>query len=105
MASSLRLQRLSNAIKKGLSEMIQKELEKPLLITILEVKLSHDLQWADVLTSIFPFEKREEGMRFLASKAPHFQFLLNRLIPIRHTPKIRFKEDYRMELGDYDHET
>lgn len=101
MAGLRRQERVNEAIKKTLWKMIQEELDQPLLISILEVKTSPDLQWADVFVSIFPFIKRSEGMRYLERKAPHFQFILNKVLNIRHTPKIRFKEDYRLELEDY----
>lgn len=105
MASSRRLERINKAIQRRLSEMIHEEqddMKESLLFTILEVKTSVDLQWADVYVSIFPFEKREKGMAYLERKASHFQYLLNRKLPLRHTPKIRFREDVRMQLGDFE---
>jgi len=104
MASERRLERINEAIKERLSFIIQEEQDtnEPVLITILEVKTSVDVQWADVWVSIFPFEKRSLGMRYLERNARHFQSLLNKKLPLRHTPKIRFKEDYRMQLGVYE---
>lgn len=104
MASERRLERINEAIKERLSLIIQEEQDtnEPVLITILEVRTSVDVQWADVHVSVFPFEKRHLGMRYLERKAAHLQSLLNKKLPLRHTPKIRFKEDYRMQLGAYE---
>lgn len=106
MASELRLTRINEAVKERLSHIIQEEQDtnETVLITILEVKTSPDIQWADVYVSLFPFEKRALGMRYLEKNAGHFQRILNRKLPLRHTPKIRFKEDYSMQLGVYEKE-
>ena len=106
MPSERRMARINEAIRERLSGVIQEEQDtnETVLITILEVKTSVDVQWADVFVSIFPFEKRTLGMRYLEKNAPHFQRLLNKKLPLRHTPKIRFHEDYRMQLGAYEHD-
>ena len=101
MASQLRRNRINEAIQKALWKIIQEETELEVLASVLEVKTSVDLQWADVFVSVFPFEKRQETITYLTKRAPYFQALLNKRLNIKHTPKIRFKEDVRLQLENY----
>lgn len=92
--------RLSETIRRILSKIIAEEiLLTDGLITITEVKVSVDVQWADVLVSIFPYHKKEEIMKALQRKVGFLQFLFNKKLRIRHTPKIRFALDSRLEAG------
>lgn len=100
MPSDRRHARIQKFIERVLAEAIHEEIARQdVLISITEVKTTSDLQWADVLVSIFPYEKHEEVMRLLEKRAGFFQSILDRQLKIRHTPKIRFILDSRLEAG------
>lgn len=100
MPSQRRHERIQGFIKKSLGEIIEEEIYRhDILITIIRVETSVDLQWAQVLVSIFPYAKHEEVMELLTRKAGHFQSLLNHRLRIKHTPKIRFVLDSSLEAG------
>lgn len=103
MPSSRRTERIKGFIKRTLGEIIHEEIiRQDVLITIMNVKTSPDLQWADVSVSIFPYDKHEEIMEILKNNAGVFQEELNHRLRIRHTPKIRFELDSRMEAGIFE---
>jgi len=103
MPSERRHQRIQDFIKRALGPVIQEEIIRTdVLITITQVETSVDLQWADVSVSIFPYAKHEEIMALLERKAGSFQHILNRSLRIKHTPKIRFALDSRLEAGIFD---
>lgn len=100
MKSSRRMARLSESISRILGEIIHEEISRSdVLISVTEVKISPDIQWVDVWVSIFPYEKYEEVMEVLQRKLGIFQSLFNQRLRIRHTPKIRFNLDSRLEVG------
>ena len=100
MPSQRRHARIQTFIERFLGEIIHEEIERQdVLISITEVKTTSDLQWTDISVSIFPYEKHEEIMELLKRKAGFFQSLLNKRLKIRHTPKIRFLLDSRLEAG------
>jgi len=106
MAKERRASRIHEFIKRTVGEIIEEEIERQdVLISVTEVKTSPDLQWADVSVSIFPYEKHEEIMEILKKRLPFFQALLNTRLKIRHTPKIRFVLDFRLEAGVVDEGT
>ncbi len=94
--------RVADSIQKALTQIIRSQTELDVLATILEVHTSVDLQWADVFVSVFPFQKREQTVAYLTRRAPYFQALLNKALNIKHTPKIRFKVDVRLQLENYE---
>ena len=103
MPSDRRKARLHETIKRMISEIIHQEMSRSdALITVTDVKISVDIQWADVSISIFPYHKREEIMQALNKKIGFLQFLFNKKLRIRHTPKIRFVIDSRLEAGVID---
>ena len=100
MPSERRHARIQKFIEKVLGETIHEEIiRQDVLISITEVKTTSDLQWADISISIFPYDKHEEVMALLERKAGFFQSVLNRRLKIRHTPKVRFLLDSRLEAG------
>ena len=101
VASQRRQTRVNEEMQKALWKIIRDESELDELVSILEVKTSVDLQWADVYVSVFPFENRVRVVSYLSKRAPYFQALLNKALNIKHTPKIRFKADVRLQLEDY----
>ncbi|MBI3335175.1 MAG: 30S ribosome-binding factor RbfA [Candidatus Portnoybacteria bacterium] len=103
MPSQRRMARLNESISRILGEIIHEEISRSdVLISITEVNISPDVQWVDVWVSIFPYGKHAEMMEALQRKLGIFQSLFNHRLRIRHTPKIRFTLDSRLEAGVVD---
>lgn len=94
--------RIEDLIQRELNYLIAEEsnFDPGVLITITKVKVSKDLQWAKVFVSIYPFYYHKKVFNYLIGSTPHFQHKINKLINIRHTPKIIFKSDMHFEEGD-----
>ena len=99
MSSGRRHERMQEFIQRTLGSLVQEYIRPDVLVSITQVQISVDFQWADVSVSIFPYDKHEEMMAFLARRAGLFQALLNKSLRIKHTPKIRFILDSRLEAG------
>jgi ribosome-binding factor A len=103
MPSDRRKARLHEFIRRYIGELIDDEVAYPgILVSITNVETSPDVQWADISVSVFPYNRHEEVMALLQKKAGFLQSLFNKKLRIRHTPKIRFKLDSRMEAGLFD---
>ena len=97
--SSFKQNKVNETIKKIISKILtDKEVfGSQALVSVTIVETSSDLQWADVSISVFPFKKSAKVLKYLENRAGYFQNLLNKKFNIRHTPKLRFKSDTRME--------
>jgi len=97
--SSFKQNKINENIKRIISKILTDEevFGSQALVSITIVETSSDLQWVNVFVSIFPFKKSEKVLKYLENRAGHFQNLLNKKFNIRHTPKLRFKHDTRME--------
>ncbi len=102
MEHKLRILRLKDLIQKELNTLINEEtnFDPGIFITITKVEVSKDLQWAKVFVSIYPFNRHQEVLSHLLKITPLFQDKLNKLINIKHTPKIVFKLDSHFEEID-----
>ena len=93
-----RHQRVESLIKEELNKIILKELEFPgALVTITEVWVQKDLDYAKVMVSAIPTEKGGEVLKILKKYQRHLQYLLLKKINIRPMPEIRFEIDYGLE--------
>jgi ribosome-binding factor A len=100
MPSERRHARIQKFIERVLGEALHEEIARQdVLISVTEVRTTADLQWADISVSVFPYNKSGEIMELLEKRAGFFQSILNRRLKIRHTPKIRFLLDSRLEAG------
>lgn len=93
-----RKERLSNIMEEELSKLIIRELEfDGALVTLTEVTLSEDADFADVKFSVIPSEKAKEVLKVLEQNAGHLQRLLIRKLCLRSIPYIRFEYDPGLE--------
>lgn len=94
-----RYQRVSSLIRKELNNIILKEVEFPLgvLVTITDVDVQKDLDYAVVNVSIFPSGKNQEVLKILVRNQRRLQHLLLLKINIRPMPEIRFRLDEGLE--------
>ncbi|MEK9147388.1 MAG: 30S ribosome-binding factor RbfA [Patescibacteria group bacterium] len=96
---SLRQNKVNERVREIISKIISDEqvFGSQALVSVTIVETSEDLQWADVLISVFPFKNSEKVLKYLENRAGYFQRILNKKLNIHHTPKLRFKHDTRME--------
>jgi len=97
-----RIDKINNAIKREVSQIIQEELKDPRLgfITITEVETTKDLSFAKIYFSVLAENQQvkavEEG---LLSSAGFIRKLLGQRLSIRHIPELIFKLDKSAEYS------
>lgn len=102
-----RPQRVGEQIRQILGELLLSgQLKDPRLdvaglISFTEVRVTSDLSWARVFTSVFPYEEDivEPVMNALENMMPQIRALVAREMNIKHTPELRFCLDNSMEQG------
>ncbi len=99
---SHRPERLAEAIKKEVSEMLQTELKDPRVgfATVTGVDVSGDLKYAKIYVSVLGSKKeRNSTMAGLAKAQGFIRTELGRRIRTRHVPEITFKLDESLDHG------
>lgn len=93
-----RPERMSELIRETLAEAMLRELELPgELVTITEVEVSKDLEYAKIKVSILPHTAEEAVMHALKKLAGHFQGLLIKKLNLKPIPHITFVLDEGLE--------
>jgi len=96
-----RIERVTQAIKKEISQVIHEELKDPRLgfITIMRVDLAKDLRCAKIYFSVLGDDNRiKETKEGLASAQGYIRKLIAQRIKLRFVPEIIFKLD---KSGEY----
>ncbi|NLY10318.1 MAG: 30S ribosome-binding factor RbfA [Firmicutes bacterium] len=99
---SQRNQRLSEEIRRELSDIIQREVKDPRLgfLSITTVELSRDFSHAKVFVSVYGDEQeRNKTLEGLTKAAGFIRTELGKRIRIRHTPELAFIYDDSLEHG------
>ncbi|HHV78923.1 MAG TPA: 30S ribosome-binding factor RbfA [Firmicutes bacterium] len=99
---SMRLERLSAAMKEEVSLMIQRELKDPRIgfCSVTRVELSQDLGHAKVFVSVLGEEEdKRRTMEGLKSASGFIRSELTRRLGLYHAPEIMFKLDESIEKG------
>lgn len=102
---SQRQLRVGQEIKKILAGEIERGLVRNLeginaLVTIMEVRISPDLKYANVYFITSENEKNEEVRAALQLAAPHFRKLLGARLELRYTPELNFRIDESFAVVD-----
>lgn len=99
---SFRPERLAEAIKKEVSELLREELKDPRIgfVSITSVEVSKDLRYANIFASVFG-DPAEQKTTIEALQKAHgfFRSELSRRIRLRYTPEITFKLDESIGRG------
>lgn len=100
-----RLERVNSLLKRVIAESVftvmQGDSVAPGLFTITGVKCGKDLRDATVHVSVFGDDAlKETAIRHLAHNAKRFQQIINREVRLKFTPKLLFKLDRSLEMGD-----
>ncbi|GKU78672.1 30S ribosome-binding factor RbfA [Paenibacillus sp. L3-i20] len=100
--AKIRVGRVSEQIKKELSQIIQMELKDPRIgfITLTGVETTSDLSQAKVYLSVLGSdEQKEEALKALARANGFLRSELGKRMKLRHTPELLFKFDNSIEYG------
>jgi len=92
----IRSERIAEAIRKEVSELIQKEMKDPRIgfITITRVLVTDDLRFADIYYSILGSEEdRKRTLEGLRSAAGFLRKEIGQRLRLRFTPELRFNFD------------
>jgi len=99
---SFRPERLAEAIKKEVSELLTEELKDPRIgfVSITSVEVSKDLRYASIFASVFGELAEQKASLEVLQKAHGFiRGELAKRIRLRYTPEITFKLDESIERG------
>jgi len=99
---SFRPERLAEAIKKEISDLLREELKDPRIgfVSITTVEVSKDLRYANVFASVFGEPADQKATIEALQKAQGFiRGELARRIRLRYTPEINFKLDRSISQG------
>lgn len=100
-----RTSRISEEIKRELSNIIQNELKDPRLpkmVSVVSVDATKDLRYAKVFISVLGSdEEKSNAIKALKSAAGFIRREVGRRILIRYTPELQFELDNSIEHGVY----
>ncbi len=97
---SERLKKVNKLIKEALGKIIEEDFSyNKSFITISDVRTSPDLRVTQVFLSIFPYEGKDEVLKYLESNKKRLQEQFGKSIVLKYTPKIEivFDESYEYE--------
>ncbi|REK76551.1 30S ribosome-binding factor RbfA [Paenibacillus paeoniae] len=100
--AKIRVGRVSEQIKKELSQIIQMELKDPRIgfITVTGVETTSDLSQARIYLSVLGSDEQKEAtLKALASATGFLRSELGKRMKLRHTPELLFKFDSSIEYG------
>ncbi len=100
MASETRAKRVAEVVKAEIASMITKGLKDPRIgfVSIMAVKMSPDLRYANVYVSLYGSEKEKKAsLAGLRSSAGYIRRELGKKLRLRYTPEVRFFEDTTLD--------
>jgi len=99
MASSQRIQKVNELLKRELGKIILKELEFPrdTLITITNVESSPDLREAKIWVSVIPGNQISLALQVLKKDIYNLQKKLDKRLKMRPVPRIEFLKESKSE--------
>lgn len=103
--SSVRLEKIGSLIKRELSIIFQQNMStmfNGMMITVTIVRVSPDMGIAKVYLSIFPKDKREEGLSVVNEKNHQIRRLLGASIgkQVRKIPELSFFIDDSLDYAE-----
>ncbi len=102
MANFKRTDRISEEIKKALSDIIRelKDPRIPLMTSVVSVEVTGDLRYAKALVSIMGDEQtKKEALKGLKSASGFIRRELGSRVRLRCTPEVIFRESDSIERG------
>lgn len=105
MATSRRIERVAELIKREVSQMLLSGIKDDRvgagIVSVTDVQVAGDLQHAKIFVSIYgTSEAKAETMAGLKSATGFVRSELGQRIRLRRTPEVLFLEDSSLERGD-----
>lgn len=98
-----RIVRISEEVKKEISNIIQNEIKDPRLpsmVSIIACNVTKDLKFAKVYVSVLGNEdEKKNAIKALKSAAGFIRHELGQRVQLRYTPEIHFELDTSIEYG------
>lgn len=99
-----RERRLNNEFRKNIYEILKYEIKNPditEMFTVMEVNVTADLKYADVIISVYSVseDKKQKTLEAIKSSAGAVRKALSSRMHVRTVPELRFKEDTSMAYG------
>ncbi|MDZ4857988.1 MAG: 30S ribosome-binding factor RbfA [Candidatus Hydrogenedentes bacterium] len=94
--------RVAEEIRKLVAELLMKGVKDPRIgfVSVMEVKMSADLAYADVYVSMFGTESEKKGsLAGLRNSAGWMRRELGKKLRMRVTPELRFREDTTLDAA------
>ncbi len=100
-----RTNRISEEMKKEISNIIQNELKDPRLpqmVSVMSANVTRDLRHAKVFISVFGSEEeKKSALSALKSAAGYIRREVGHRMQLRYTPELQFELDNSIEHGAY----
>ncbi|HBF44526.1 MAG TPA: 30S ribosome-binding factor RbfA [Clostridiales bacterium] len=101
-----RERRLNNEFRKNIYEILKYEIKNPEItemFTVMEVDVTQDLKYADVIISVYSAseEKKQKTLNAITESAGAVRKILSGKMHIRTVPELRFKEDTSYAYGQH----
>jgi len=100
-----RTDRISEEIKREISDIIRNNIKDPrvpALLSVVSVDVSKDLRYAKVYVSVFGNDdEKKNAIEGLRSAAGYIRREIGHRMEIRYTPEIQFEIDSSIERGVY----
>lgn len=100
-----RIDRISEEVKKVVSDIIRNDLNDPRIATLCSVvaaEVTPDLRYAKIFISVLGSdEEKQSTMKGLTSAAGFIRRELGRTIDLRYSPEVIFELDKSIEHGAY----
>ena len=100
MASESRAVRVAEVVKAEVAQLLAKGLKDPRVgfVSIMAVKMSPDLQYANLYVSVYGSEKeKKDSLIGLRNSSGWIRRELGRRLKLRLTPEVRFFEDTTLD--------
>lgn len=100
-----RINRISEEVRRELSDIVQNDIKDPRLpkmVSILNVNVTKDLRYAKVYISVLGTEEdKKNALSALKSAAGYIRREIGHRIQLRYTPEMQFEVDNSIEKGAY----
>ncbi len=97
-----RTKRVAELIRHEIAELLQRGVKDPRVgfVSVMEVKMSPDLRYADVYVSLFGSDSAKKGsLAGLRNSSGWIRRELGKHLRLRFTPEVRFHEDTRLDAA------
>lgn len=93
MTTTFRDEKLKDQIKKWSAEFLQRESNGASLITVTDVKISHEAKEATILFTVLPDDKAEAALEFARRQLSDFRIFINSKVKAGRMPFFHFDID------------